>query len=412
MTFISDSTLDKPKIIEAVSVFIQPLQLESPDSLNDYKWSKINENGFDDDDIRIVQLKEWQEEIIEYGTIKIQARLLPKIGWIKKCEWVALIIEAHLNITDNDLYIDDLLSFNVGFRKSRGLPVPDNSHFEMNINNYLLSNGKPCSDIYKRYADEIFGMNKYKPLLNLQKSVILSLGRFDRILTDKDLYRFGSVAYPHEQISDEWVNTARENMVDRWIKTGWRCFAYSYSMVYALNESYPGRLDDKIRGNFLDKYVRTGVTIALHRAMLQELPLKLKQAESLAEMRKCHQEMARINNYVGVRWTSEGTQNTKIEQIWRKATGIEDRMNEVKLLLEEKIDVYEAQEADRLNNGIFILQIIFGAFYGAQIGLALGSDFVHLILGMVIGLVLIFIFIWLEKRIKILERIKKMSIFK
>ena len=87
----------------------------------------------------------------------------------------------------------------------------------------------------------------------------------------------------------------------------------------------------------------------------------------------------------GVRWTPEGTQRMTIEELWRKASGVDDRIAEVTQLLEQKVDMLEAEATERLNSAVFVLQVVLGALAGGQIGASFEPKLLTCSIGLVVG---------------------------
>jgi hypothetical protein len=367
-----------PLVKEAISVFIQPLRLKGGKKIEDYDWVKSSHDsqyGTGHDICITPENIQWEKKIIFLGTErKTRTSLYPTVWWIPEREWLALVIKADIHAIEDRLSLNDLLTFNVGFRKTIGDPDPDDTQFGVSLNDLKIDGERSCSEIYREYADLILGRDCYEPLLNLRKAVVLSYAKFDRILDDGELYRFGTIAFPGEPITPEWLKTIEESTYDRWKVSGWRIFAYSYSMVYALSENSYGRDDEQVRDRFLSDYVKMGVSIAIQRAMLQDYPAKIRNADRIMEIRKYHKEMAEMSSYFSVRFTSEGTQSMRIEQIWKRSTGIDDRMNETKQLLDQKIEILEADAAAKLNNRLLFLQYIMGTMAGVQIGAAIAKE--------------------------------------
>jgi hypothetical protein len=175
----------------------------------------------------------------------------------------------------------------------------------------------------------------------------------------------------------------------------WRCLAYSYSLVYALDAQHVSRGDARIRQRFLNDYVKMGVAIAMQRAWLQEFSRRLHGVEELHALRACHRELIAMQSRFGVRWTPEGTKRMQIEHMWRQASGVDARLAEVVQLLEQKVDLFEAgasqrlnTKTERLNDTVFYLQPVFGLLAGAQVGVALAPKWSGLIQGALGGLLL------------------------
>jgi uncharacterized membrane protein len=74
---------------------------------------------------------------------------------------------------------------------------------------------------------------------------------------------------------------------------------------------------------------------------------------------------------------------------------VDDRFAEVVQLLEQKVDLLEAEateqlntKTERLNDTVFYLQPVFGLLAGAQVGVALQPTFFGLVQGALGGLLL------------------------
>lgn len=373
-----------PQVLDAVSVFICPIKIGKIDRKSlENGWQARSleyQNVSHNDKTETIQLYAFPnlKETIQFSTKKIECTILPYIGFAKISDWAVIALEIRFNNSGFPLSFEDLLLFNVGFRRTQGEPEQQDSFFGTNPDDLKLADGKSSSSIYSNLAQQIIG--EYKPLDKLTKALLLSYAKFSHSLSDDDLYRFGSVAFPNEPATEEWTAQMRENIFDRWKSSGWRCFVYSYSLIYALanSVSFAGRQDERIQCSFLQEYFRMGISIAIQRAWLQEFFAKIQKASNMDIIRKCHDEMVSMESHFGLTWTAEGTQRVRIEQLWRKATGVDDRMTEARLLLEQKVAFEEAMETEQLtqkttdlNKMILYLQFIFGIMYGAQIGLAI-----------------------------------------
>jgi hypothetical protein len=368
-------TSSPPQVLEAVSVFLCPLVPDEGvvDRL-ETRWRTCEPAEAAtraEDDIRLFHDPAWEEACFDFGKNGIsQVVVNPRAAWVPTHPWMVLVLEAQLRPgAEKSLSFDDLLTFNVEFRRMRGEPEPQDSFFAGETPHLFLADGVPASHLYERLAHAIAG--SFVPLPNLSKAVVLSYAQFDRLLNDTELYRFGSIAYPHEPITPAWVAQQADRIFDRWKDAGWRCFVYSYSLIYALDAQYQARDDTSIRQRFLRDYVKMGVAIAMQRAWLQEFPQRLRDTQDLPTLRRHHEELVRTQSRFGVRWTPEGTQRMQLEQAWRQAAGVDERLAEVTQLLEHKIDLLEANATDQLNTALLALQLLFGAFTGAQIGLDL-----------------------------------------
>ena len=133
----------------------------------------------------------------------------------------------------------------------------------------------------------------------------------------------------------------------------------------------------------------------MQRAWLQKFSQRLRAVEDLQALRACHRELIDVQSRFGVRWTPEGTQRMQIEHMWRQASGVDDRFAEVVQLLEQKVDLLEAEateqlntKTERLNETVFYLQPVFGLLAGAQVGVALEPKWFGLVQGALGGLLL------------------------
>jgi hypothetical protein len=383
------------QLLEAVSIFLWPLRCDKAAVRRlEERWQECTAGAerLSEEEIRLFHDPGWGKETVEFGeSLKIHVTVCPRAAWVPGAEWVVLVLEARLDPNGSGvsrLGLDGLLTFHVGFRRVQGNPEPQDSFFDMNVSDLMLSDGTPAADVYQRYAGVILDGAPFRPLEHLKKAVLLSYARFDRLLEDQELYRLGSVAYPREPITEEWSARLADQLFDRWKAAGWRCFVYSYSLVYALDGSYPGRQDGRILQRLLSDYVKMGVAIAMERAWLQEFPRRLREAQDLKLLRLCHQELVWMQSRFGVRWTPEGTQRMKIEELWRRTSGVDDRLAEVAQVLEQKVEVLEAVTAERLNAALLALQGLLGFLAGAQVGVALYSTWLGIAVGGIVGLLL------------------------
>lgn len=407
------------QVLEAVSYFLCPIKADSGimGKLEEFFEKQARdicgEEFLKPEEKRIRFLNNQQlggaEKKIVFGkNMKIECEVKTNLAWLPNGEnyWVVLILQVQLGCGVAPISMEDLLRFNVGFRKTQGLPESQDSPIKIPIEELMLEGENPASKLYEIIADETLGnimgdrdRKYYKPLKNLTKAVLLSYGKFSRPLNDEELFQFGSVAYPGETINPKWLKKFEENFFDRWEMDGWRCCVYSYSMVYAFGaEGHDDNYEKKNRGNYLEM----GVGITIQRAWLQEFIQKVQVAKP-EEIRQCHDELVRMQGYLGVKWTAEGTQRMILEEMWRKATGLDKRITEVTELLKQKIDLLEATKTDELNRKVIILQRILGFLAGAQIGVALHNVFWSLILWGLIGLVLC----WILTIPKVIEWLKR-----
>lgn len=383
------------RLLEAVSIFLWPLRCEKAVVQRlEERWKECSgDTGrLSEEEIRLFCDPGWGKDTVEFGKcLKINVTVCPKVAWVPGAEWVVLVLETRPGPNGSDgfhLGLDDLLTFHVGFRHMRGSPEPQDSFFEMDVGDLMLSDGTPASEVYQRYAGIIVNGESFRPLEYPKKAVLLSYVRCDRLLEDQEMYRLGSVAYPKEPITEEWYAGLANQLFDRWKAAGWRCFAHSYSLVYALSAGHPGREDGRILQRFLCDYVKMGVAIAIERAWLQEFPVRLREAQDLQALRLCHKELVWMQSRFGVRWTPEGTQRMKIEELWRRASAVDDRLVEVARVLEQKVDVLEAVATERLNTALLALQGLFGFLAGAQVGVGLYPSWLGIAGGGIVGLLL------------------------
>ncbi|MBN2108437.1 MAG: hypothetical protein JW832_13510 [Deltaproteobacteria bacterium] len=367
------------RVYDAVSIFLAPIKITSSQMKN------LPPSGRE---LKIIDAIDRHPErrlpLIEYGQQRINIKLTPKLAYLSNIPWAALVIQADL-IIDEPITFEQLLAFNVGFRQFRGNIKPQDSCFSINPSDFhaaVLGKAenkgvmKAPSALYQEYAELLFpqhkGISTFSFLPKLKKAVVVSYARFDQALNDRDLYRFGTVAYPGEPVDDQWAAGFEQNRFDRWAGANWRCFAHSYSLVFALGQTPEGidRNDNDIKTTFCTDYMAMGASIAIQRAWLQELPETVRNSDDMRGIRACHEQMVMINSLFGLRWTSEGTQRMRIEQLWRRSTGIDDRLHETQKLLNQKIEVRETEAAEKLNNLVMALQIVLGGAAGAQIGLA------------------------------------------
>lgn len=410
-----------PQVLDTACIFLCPIKMEAegPASIAALEgaWQTKGSQHDVSDSIHLFAFPEHSQSI-RFSKHNIACSILPRIGCSPICHWGVLILEVQPK--EFPMSFVDLLNFNVGFRRTQGDHEMQDSFFGTDLGDLKLSDGSAPSLVYERMAEKILGQGGYHPLPRLTKALLLCYAKVDRSLSDEELYRLGSVAYPNEPTSPEWVSRMQENVFDRWKPSGLRGFIYSYSLVYALANTFQGRDDQAIRAGFLNEYLKMGVALAIQRAWLQEFPDKVRQASNIDDLRDAHREMVAMQSHFGFLWTSEGTQRMRIEQMWRKTTGVDERMNDVKTLLEQKIGLEEAQETAILNKKtadlnikIFILQLIFGIIYGSQIGVALRPDLMGIVQGGLIGGVFTLVAIVLFDRMKnLIKKFFKASIFR
>lgn len=218
-------------------------------------------------------------------------------------------------------------------------------------------------------------MGRYSlPSPETKKAVTLCLARFDRELTSEELYLFGTIGHPDERAEPSRAEArVRDQSYDRWRCVGLRYFFHNYSLVCAIGpSSQDGGISvdlDWERGKFLKHYVEMGARLALIRARLLELQEDWRdiQGQEMDRLRLFHQNLVDFRNAFGILWTAEGTQRTEVEQMWRKISGLDERAKELEECLEQTLDFYEAQAADKLNRVMAAFQILFVIFAVGQI---------------------------------------------
>lgn len=371
-----------PQVLDAVCVFLCPLRVgkEKIHDLEKYWQDKslpfVKEERDPDSIITKYKFPALSSEL-SFGTKGLNCSVVPSVAYAGITDWAVLALEVKFNSLP--ISFDDLLLFNVGFRRTQGMPAQQDSFFDTDLKDLILTNGDSAASIYDNFASELFPQHTYLP--KLTKAILLSYAKFDEPLTDDDLYRFGTVAFANEPASPQWTAQMKDHVFDRWFSSGWRSFVHSYSLVYALSNALSPRQDESIRVSFLRDYFKIGVSIAIQRAWLQEFLGKIKRVKGLKHMRDYHNELVNLQSYFGTMWTSEGTQRMLIEQMWLTTSGVNVRMSDARLLLEQKVAFEEAIETENLTKGtaklnrvIYYFQFIFGILYGAQIGLFITKD--------------------------------------
>jgi len=112
-----------------------------------------------------------------------------------------------------------------------------------------------------------------------------------------------------------------------------------------------------------------GVRLTLLRAAMLDVSEVVRQWNDLRlqPLRDHYQRWVKVGNIMGIRWTSEGTQQTKIEQLWRKISEVDARCAELDRHFDQTVEVFEAEAGHRLNQVLGMFQAIFVGFGSAGI---------------------------------------------
>ncbi len=215
---------------------------------------------------------------------------------------------------------------------------------------FALSSGRRPVQVFEQTAQRVLGA--FRPPDALKRAVTLSIAQFEHVLSDEELYAFGTIAHSDEVIDPDWAAVAiRQRAYDRWHSIGTRFLVHSYSLVCSCTSGQNEGTEElnRLGRIFVKDYAQIGARLALERAQLLELRSALQDIANLDELRRQRKKWVDSRRVLGVRWTAEGTQRAQIEQLWRQASGLEEMSEEVDRRFEQTVGLFEAGAADRLN---------------------------------------------------------------
>jgi len=404
------SAPERPQVVsdsfQPVSIFLCPCRV-SPGRLKELAQRALASDQEDGGGILTVPLDPFEEECLG-----LNARIQPRLFFLEDLDWVVLALFAELSPQPaGTISFEQLLAFNSNLRVCQGelerqdTPVVGHQRLE-----FALSGGGDTAQVFRRIAEKALGV--YEPPEALKRTVTLSMAQFDRPLDDAELYALGTIAHSDEAIDPAWAaEAAQEHAYDRWRSLGIRYFVHSYSLVcsHTRKGDRDSREPASLLKMFLKEYVQMGVRLALERADSLEFRAALQEIETLKELRQKRQRWIASRRILGVRWTAEGTQKARIEQLWRQVSGLEKMTEEIDGRFSQTVDLFEARAAEQLNGLLTWFEIVVVGLAAGHITAVLTAESGYrTALPWTIGITLLVMFLcWLGLYFRVMRQFRR-----